>query len=32
MQQLIDERGLAVVDVGNDGDVTNGTRHMEVTL
>jgi hypothetical protein len=27
MQQLIDERSLAVVDVGNDGDVSNGTGH-----
>ena len=26
-QQLIDERGLAVVDVGDNGDVANGTGH-----
>ena len=32
MQQLIDERSLAVVDVGNDGDVSNGTGHIGVTL
>ena len=31
MQQLIDERGLAVVDVGNDGDVTYGTGHGRLT-
>ena len=28
MQQLIDERGLAVVDVSDDGNVANGTGHV----
>jgi len=32
LQQLIHKRGLAVVDVGDDGDVTNGTGHERVTL
>ena len=27
LQQLIDKRGLAVVDVGDDGDVAYGTGH-----
>jgi hypothetical protein len=26
-QQLVDEGGLAVVDVSNDGDVANGAGH-----
>jgi hypothetical protein len=32
MQQLIDERCLAVVDVGNDGDITDGTGHVGLSL
>ena len=28
-QQLVDERGLAVVDVGDDRDVAKGTGHGE---
>ena len=32
MQQFIDKRSLAVVDVGNDGDVANWTGHVGVTL
>ena len=28
LQELVDEGGLAVVDVGNDGDVTDGTGHF----
>ena len=30
-QQLVDQRGLAVVDVGDDGDVANGSFHGAVT-
>ena len=26
-QQLVDQRGLAVVDVGDDGDVAQGAVH-----
>ena len=26
-EQLVDERGLAVVDVGNDGDIAEGASH-----
>ena len=26
-QQLVDQRGLAVVDVGDDGDVADGSMH-----
>ena len=28
-QQLVDERGLAVVDVGDDGDVAEGASHRK---
>jgi hypothetical protein len=31
-QQLVDQRGLAVVDVGNDGDVTDGAGHKGSSL
>jgi len=27
LQQFVDQRGLAVVDVGDDGDVAQGARH-----
>ena len=27
LQQFVDQRGFAVVDVGNDGDVAYGTGH-----
>ena len=27
LQQFVDERGLAVVDVGDDGNVAQGARH-----
>ena len=27
LQELVDERGLAVVDVGDDGDIAQGARH-----
>ena len=27
-QQLVDQRGLAVVDVGDDGDVAKGAGHV----
>jgi hypothetical protein len=27
LQQLVDQRGLAVVDVGDDGDVSSGAVH-----
>jgi hypothetical protein len=27
LQQAVDQRGLAMVDVGNDGDVANGLLH-----
>jgi hypothetical protein len=28
-QQLVDEGGLAVVDVGDDGDVSEGAGHRD---
>ena len=28
-QQLVDQRGLAVVDVGDDGDIADGARHAK---
>jgi hypothetical protein len=28
-QALVDQRGLAVVDVGNDGDVSEGAGHRD---
>ncbi|SBT08688.1 hypothetical protein ACCAA_600035 [Candidatus Accumulibacter aalborgensis] len=31
-QQLVDQGGLAVVDVGNDGDVTDGAGHRGSSL
>jgi hypothetical protein len=31
-QQLVDQGGLAVVDVGDDGDVANGAGHMGSSL
>jgi hypothetical protein len=31
-QQFVDQRGLAVVDVGNDGDVAYGARHGSLGL
>jgi hypothetical protein len=27
LQQLVDERGFAVIDVGDDGDVAPGVSH-----
>jgi hypothetical protein len=31
-QQLVDQGGLAVVDVGDDGDVADGAGHMGSSL
>ena len=29
MQQLVHQCGLAVINVGDDSDITNGTGHCE---